>query len=96
MVDDYPVTIKEMLHTFAMMLGAKPPLNIPIWLARFLAGSYAVEFLTSSTRTSNKRLRGETQWAPRFPSYKEGLAQIVATWNTSSTRQRDAVATLTA
>lgn len=79
-VDDRPVTVREMLEEFAALLGAPPPRRVPAWLARLAAGSYAVEFMTSSTLTSNARLRRETAWTPRFPTIKEGLAQIVAEW----------------
>lgn len=80
-VDDRPVTVKEMLHAFAELLGAPAPRSVPVWLARLFAGSYAVRFMTSSTRTTNERLRRETNWSPGFPSYREGLAQVVASWN---------------
>lgn len=80
-VDDQPVTVKELLTTFASMLGAPPPMRVPVWLARLAAGGYAVKFFTSSTRTSNKRLRREMNWTPRFPSYREGLEQVLASWS---------------
>jgi nucleoside-diphosphate-sugar epimerase len=83
-VDDQPVTVKELLTTFASMLGAPPPMRVPVWLARLAAGSYAAKFLTSSTRTTNKRMRRETNWTPRFPSYREGLEQIIAEWGAAS------------
>lgn len=79
-VDDRPVTVKEMLEEFAALLGAPPPRRVPVWLARLVAGRYAVEFLTSSTRTSAARLRRETAWRPRFPGITEGLAQVVEVW----------------
>jgi nucleoside-diphosphate-sugar epimerase len=28
----------------------------------------------------NDRLRRETRWPPRFPTYKDGLAQVVSEW----------------
>lgn len=80
-VDDRPVTVREMLEEFARALGAPPPRRVPVWLARLVAGPYAVEFMTSPTRTSNARLRRETDWRPRFPTVTEGLAQVVNEWN---------------
>ncbi len=79
-VDDQPVTMAEFLINFAERLGAPPPRRVPPLLARLIAGNYLVNFLTSSTRTSNARFRSEFGWAPRFPSFKEGLDQVVAAW----------------
>jgi nucleoside-diphosphate-sugar epimerase len=75
-VDDTPVTAEEFIEEFARLLGARPPGRAPVFLARLVAGDTAVEYLTSSTRTSNARFRRETGWSPRFPSYREGLGQV--------------------
>jgi len=54
---------------------------VPRWLARLLAGEYTVAFLTMSTRASNARFRKDFGWAPHYPSYREGLDQIVSAWH---------------
>ena len=79
-VDDEPATAAAVLTALAARLGAPAPWRIPLWLARLLAGGHAVRFLTRSTRTSNARFRRDLGWAPRYPSYREGLDQIVAAW----------------
>jgi nucleoside-diphosphate-sugar epimerase len=79
-LDNQPATIKEFISYFAERLGAPPPRHVPVWLARLVAGSYAVSFFTQSTRTSNQRFRQDVGWSPRFPSYREGLDQVVAAW----------------
>ena len=79
-VDNQPVLSADHLRYFAERLGAPEPRQVPTWLARLLAGSVAVDFLTASTRTSNERFRRDFGWAPRFPSYKEGLADVIAAW----------------
>ncbi len=79
-MDDQAVTVSDFLTGFAERLGASPPRRIPVWLARLVTGQDAVNFFGSSTRTSNARFRREVGWTPRFPSFKEGLDQIVATW----------------
>ena len=53
---------------------------MPVWLARLLAGEQAVSYFTSSTRTSNARFRRDFGWSPRFPTFREGLDQVVAAW----------------
>jgi 2-alkyl-3-oxoalkanoate reductase len=79
-VDDHVVTVRDFLTAFAARLGAKPPRTIPVWLARLLAGKDAVDFFTHSMRTSNARFRHDFPWSPQYPTYREGLDQIVAAW----------------
>ncbi|HWP91208.1 MAG TPA: NAD(P)-dependent oxidoreductase [Thermodesulfobacteriota bacterium] len=79
-VDEQPVTVAELLTYFAELLGAPTPRRVPVWLARLLAGRHAVDFFTSSTRTSNARFCREFGWTPRYPSYREGLGQVVELW----------------
>ena len=79
-VDNELVTVRAFLETFAERLAAPRPRRAPAWLARLLAGEQAVAYFTKSTRTTNARLRGDFGWAPRYPTYREGLDQIVAEW----------------
>ncbi len=79
-VDDEAVEARDFLRAFAERLGAPPPRRIPRWLARLLAGGYAVDLLTRSVRTGNDRFRGAFDWAPEYPSYREGLDRVVAVW----------------
>jgi len=67
-VDDQAVSVQEFLNYFAERLAAPPPMRVPAWLARLVAGSYAVNFFTSSSRTSNAKFRHEFGWAPLFPT----------------------------
>jgi nucleoside-diphosphate-sugar epimerase len=82
-VDDEGVTVERFLKSFVERLGAPEPRRVPVWLARLVAGSYAASFFTDSTRTSNARFRNDFGWSPRFPSYREGLDQIVESWKAS-------------
>lgn len=79
-VDNQPAPVGEFLSYFAERLGAPPPRRVWTWLARLVAGSYAVNFCTISTQTSNAKFRSDFGWEPRFPSFKEGLDQIISTW----------------
>ena len=45
-----------------------------------LAGDFAVRFMTSPVLTSNSRFRYDYGWSPRYPSYREGLEQVVRAW----------------
>jgi len=79
-VDNELVQVRTFLKEFAARLGAPEPRRVPVWLARWLAGEHAVEYFTRSTRTTNARFRRDFGWTPRYPSYREGLEQIVAAW----------------
>lgn len=83
-VDNELLTVREFLESFAARLGAPRPRRVPIWLAKWLAGEHAVAFLTKSTRTTNARFRRDFGWTPRYPTYREGLDQIVAAWNSDT------------
>jgi 2-alkyl-3-oxoalkanoate reductase len=80
-VDDEPVQVGEFFRYFAEMQGAKPPMRIPVWLARIMAGSFSTDFATSSTITSASKFKAATGWQPQFPSYREGLAQVAREWD---------------
>ena len=85
-VDNELVPVREFLGEFAARLGARPPRRVPVWLAKWLAGEQAVAYFTRGTRTTNARLRRDFAWTPRYPTYREGLDQIVAAWKAGSSR----------
>jgi len=87
-VDNELVTVKDFLQGFSQRLGAKPPRRVPAWLAKWIAGEAAVQFFTRSNRTSNAPLRQDFGWNPRYPSYREGLDQIVETWRAEEIKKR--------
>jgi 2-alkyl-3-oxoalkanoate reductase len=79
-VDDEPVPAAVFFAHFAAALGAPPPRRLPLWIARLLLGKGPLESLITSMNTSNARIRRELGWAPRYPTYREGIAQMVAAW----------------
>jgi nucleoside-diphosphate-sugar epimerase len=85
-VDDELVSVRALLEGLASRLGAPPPRRVPYWLARWIAGEQAFSYFTKSTRTTNARFRRDFNWTPRYPTYREGLDQIVAAWNAESSR----------
>jgi nucleoside-diphosphate-sugar epimerase len=89
-VDDEPVSVRVLLETIAERLAAPRPRRVPVWLARWLAGERAVAYFTRSTRTTNARFRRDFGWAPRYPTFREGLNQIVAAWKDEAERKANA------
>lgn len=84
-VDDQPVTVAKYFETFAELLDAPEPRRIPWWLARLFAGKDMVRFLTTSMPTTSKKFRAATGWEPEYPTYRDGLQQIVETWENDGT-----------
>jgi nucleoside-diphosphate-sugar epimerase len=74
-VDDDPAPVREWLPALASMIGAKPPRRIPRWLARRLAGEWAVAMMTESRGASNAKAKRELGWHLRYPSWRQGFAE---------------------
>lgn len=73
-VDDDPVTYRQLLPELAGMLGAKPPRHVPAWLVRAFAGSVAVTTLTEQRGASNEKVKRQLGWRPRYASWRTGFA----------------------
>ncbi|MGH3741468.1 MAG: NAD-dependent epimerase/dehydratase family protein [Micromonosporaceae bacterium] len=72
-VDSDPAPVWEWLPYLAKIVGAKPPLRLPAWLGRLLAGEFVVSQMTSWRGSSNEKARKELDWEPRYPSWREGF-----------------------
>ena len=72
-VDDEPAPASEWLPYLAECLGAKPPLRLPVWLARLAAGDVAVSMLTRTRGSSNARAKRVLGWDLRWPSWRQGF-----------------------
>jgi len=77
-VDDDPAPVADWLPYLAGVLGAKPPLRLPAWLGRLLAGEFVTAQMTSSRGYSNEKARKELGWEPRYPSWREGFRAWVS------------------
>jgi nucleoside-diphosphate-sugar epimerase len=75
-VDDHPAQVREWLPELARVLGAKPPLHVPTWLGRLLAGEHMVSMMTEVRGGSNAKAKRELGWRPAHPSWREGFAEI--------------------
>jgi nucleoside-diphosphate-sugar epimerase len=72
-VDDDPAPVAEWLPYLAEVAGAKPPLRMPAWLGRLLAGEFVVAQMTDARGSSNDKARKELGWEPRYASWREGF-----------------------
>jgi len=72
-VDDDPAPVAQWLPYLAQVAGAKPPLRLPGWLGRLLAGEFVVAQMTTSRGFSNEKARKHLGWEPQYPSWQEGF-----------------------
>ncbi|NRQ33412.1 NAD(P)-dependent oxidoreductase [Nonomuraea sp. NN258] len=76
--DDEPAPARDWLTHLAACAGARPPLRVPAWLARPLAGDVAVTMMTEGRGFSNAKARRELGWRPRHASWRQGFQRELA------------------
>lgn len=72
-VDDEPAAAGDWLPYLAQSAGAKPPMHIPTWVARPLAGDVAVIMMTEGRGFSNAKAKRELGWQLKYPSWRQGF-----------------------
>lgn len=72
-VDDEPAPVREWLPVLANALAAKPPRQLPVWLARLFAGEAGIMLGTEARGASNARAKRELGWALCHPSWRQGF-----------------------
>ncbi len=75
-VDDDPERAGDMLPEMAKAIGAPPPRHFPRWLARLIAGEAPAIMMTEVRGASNAKAKRELGWRPRYPSWREGFAEL--------------------
>jgi nucleoside-diphosphate-sugar epimerase len=74
--DDEPAPARVWLPEVAKIVGAKPPRRFPVWLARLFAGEALVMMGTESRGASNAKAKRELGWTLRYPSWRQGFADL--------------------
>jgi nucleoside-diphosphate-sugar epimerase len=77
-VDDEPAPANLWLPHLAACAGAKPPMRVPAWLARIVAGQVPVAMMTQGRGFSNAKAKKELGWELRYPSWRQGFASELA------------------
>jgi nucleoside-diphosphate-sugar epimerase len=73
--DDDPAPVSEWLPYLADVVGAKPPMRVPTWLARPMAGAVPVRWMTEGRGASNEKAKRELGWQPRWASWRDGFRE---------------------
>ncbi len=74
--DDEPAANSEVVAHAAQLLGLPPPPEVELADARL--PPEAMRFYAESKRVANARAKAELDWRPAFPTYREGLAAVLA------------------
>lgn len=74
-VDDEPLTRRELAEVLASTLGVKPLRFMPLWLTNLLGGP--LPLLSRSQRMTNAAFKRVSEWKPRFPSARVGLPEAM-------------------
>jgi len=74
--DSNPVIFKDFVNLVCDDLGVKHPGTVPAFLAKAVMGGDFVKLLTTSVKTSNKKIAAICEFA--YPSYKEGVHSIIS------------------
>ena len=75
-VDDDPAPVSAWLPALAEAAGAKPPMRVPAWIGRLLAGPAATTMMTEGRGASNAKARKELDWDLRYPSWRLGFRSL--------------------
>jgi 2-alkyl-3-oxoalkanoate reductase len=77
-VDDEPAPVRVWLPALAALVGAKPPLRLPKWLGRLIAGEHIVMMMTETRASSNAKTKRDLSWRPMHVSWRQGFAEVLA------------------
>lgn len=75
--DDEPAPVATWLPAVAAILGARPPLRLPGWLARPVIGETGMSMMTMLRGASNARARRDLGWTPAWPTWRDGFARAL-------------------
>ena len=74
-VDDQAVSMSEVVTGLAQKAGAPRPFAVPLWIPRLLS-PYMAGFMSIRLPLSNEKARTEFGWRPRYPTWRDGLAEM--------------------
>ncbi len=77
--DSNPALFKDFINFTADKVGVSHPGNIPTFLAKAVLGGDFIKLLTTPTKASNKKISEIIKI--KFPTYQEGLTQVLAEIN---------------
>jgi nucleoside-diphosphate-sugar epimerase len=74
-VDDRAVSMTEIVEALAEYTGSSAPFKVPAWLPRLIA-PYMARMTSIRMPLSNAATKAELGWRPKYPTMRDGLAQM--------------------
>ena len=74
-VDDDPAPVRAWLPEYAAALEARPPRRVPKFVARMVAGRFAVYVMTDLQGATNDKAKRELGWVPKWASWRQGFRE---------------------
>jgi nucleoside-diphosphate-sugar epimerase len=66
----------EMVIDLAQRVGSSRPVTVPSWLPKLIA-PYMARVTSLRVSLSNAKAREELGWRPAYPTYREGLSDVL-------------------
>jgi len=79
--DDTPATQEEFTCHMAELMNKKKPGRIPGFIVKLVIGSDLYEVISMNCRVSNAKAKRILDWKLAFPSYREGLEEVIKEMN---------------
>jgi nucleoside-diphosphate-sugar epimerase len=76
--DDEPAASADVVVEAARLLGVAPPAPVPFEVARARMSPMALSFWSENRKVANAKTKAALNLAWRYPTYREGLAAILA------------------
>lgn len=80
-VDDNPISLRQLIDNITSAQGVKSVGTIPPWLISLLIGGPLVKSLTSSFRVRNEKAKRDLNWQPQYGSFKDGIKSVLSDLN---------------
>jgi nucleoside-diphosphate-sugar epimerase len=74
-VDDQAASMSEVVTGLAQKAGAPRPIAVPLWIPKLLS-PYMAGFMSIRLPLSNEKARAEFGWRPKYPTWRDGLAEM--------------------
>lgn len=74
--DDENVSVKDFMLYLATIFNAKKVVTIPKLILRIVIGKHIFNTLTMNTKVSNRLIKKELGWKPKYPTFREGLKTL--------------------
>ncbi len=80
-VDDQPLTLRNLVNAITESQGVKRVGTVPAWLIGLLIGPALVKSLTCSFRVLNEKAKNVLKWQPAYPDFQSGIGPVLKQLN---------------